>query len=107
MGAFAGAEAASDRMCITSNAAFLMPLSAQDVCFCASSDGCNGGQIDTPWDYIQSYGAVTGGQYQGSGPFGSGFCSDFANYDGGMYHHVSGSSVGGHAVKIVGWGEEN
>merc|ERR1712135_114102 len=45
--AFAGAEAASDRMCITSNAALLMPLSAQDVCFCASSDGCNGGQIDT------------------------------------------------------------
>jgi len=192
--AFAGAEAASDRMCITSNAALLMPLSAQDVCFCASSDGCNGGQIDTPWDYIQSHGAVTGGQYQGSGPFGTGFCSDFSlphchhhgpqgddpypdegttgcssasspqcpsscdstassdhspfgsdkytfsgqvasangvagiqqmimsggpvetaftvysdfeNYDGGIYHHVSGSSVGGHAVKIVGWGEEN
>ena len=65
-------------MCITSNAALLMPLSAQDVCFCASSDGCNGGQIDTPWDYIQSHGAVTGGQYQGSGPFGTGFCSDFS-----------------------------
>ena len=30
--------------------------------------------------------------------------SDFENYAGGVYKHVSGSSVGGHAVKIVGWG---
>ena len=33
--------------------------------------------------------------------------SDFETDDGGIYHHVSGSRVGGHAVKIVGWGEEN
>merc|ERR1711907_272826 len=31
--AFAAAEAASDRMCITSNATMMVPLSAQDVCF--------------------------------------------------------------------------
>lgn len=24
-----------------------------------------------------------------------------------MYHHVSGSSLGGHAIKIIGWGVEN
>merc|ERR1712130_178843 len=36
------------------------------------------GQIDTPWDYIQSSGVVTGGQYQGSGPFGKGLCSSFS-----------------------------
>merc|ERR1711896_69794 len=32
--------------------------------------------------------------------------SDFENYVSGIYHHVSGSQVGGHAVKVVGWGVE-
>eukprot|EP00405_Crypthecodinium_cohnii_P005111 CAMPEP_0194751994 /NCGR_PEP_ID=MMETSP0323_2-20130528/5868_1 /TAXON_ID=2866 ORGANISM="Crypthecodinium cohnii, Strain Seligo" /NCGR_SAMPLE_ID=MMETSP0323_2 /ASSEMBLY_ACC=CAM_ASM_000346 /LENGTH=366 /DNA_ID=CAMNT_0039668695 /DNA_START=59 /DNA_END=1159 /DNA_ORIENTATION=+ len=192
--AFAGAEAASDRMCIATDGALQLPLSAQDVCFCASEDGCDGGQIDTPWSYIQESGAVTGGQYKGSGPFGQGMCSDFSlphchhhgpqgkdpypaegqpgcphesspqcpstcdsdataphnsfasdkysfqgevqtasgeaeiqkmimtggpvetaftvysdfeNYAGGIYHHVSGEMAGGHAVKFVGWGVEN
>merc|ERR1712039_172030 len=192
--AFAGAEAASDRMCIATNATIMLPLSAQDVCFNANFDGCDGGMIDTPWSFIKSNGAVTGGQYQGSGPFGAGLCSsfslphchhhgpqgddpypaegakgcpsessprgpkkcdsdakaphndfasdkysftgqtisasgekgiqsaimkggpvetaftvysDFENYAGGIYHHVSGSMAGGHAVKMVGWGVEN
>ena len=168
-----------------------MPLSAQDLCFNANPMGCNGGTITTPWSFIQRSGVVTGGQYQGSGPFGKGFCSDFSlahchhhgpvkgdpypaegakgcphydsppgpstcdaaagaahanfssdkytfkgsvqsasgedsikqflmaggpcetaftvyadfeDYDTGVYHHVTGSPVGGHAVKIVGWG---
>jgi len=199
--AFAGAEAASDRMCIATNATKMVPLSAQDVCFNAESGGCNGGFITTPWSYIQKSwyefgdkGAVSGGQYQGSGAFGKGFCSDFSlphchhhgpqgsdpypaegqpgcpsehtppgprtcdsdaqgshsnwaadkhsfsgnivtargesgiqraimaggpmetafsvysdfeNYAGGIYHHVSGGYAGGHAVKVVGWGVEN
>jgi len=33
--------------------------------------------------------------------------SDFENYAGGIYHHVSGGRAGGHAVKMVGWGVEN
>mmetsp|Transcript_111338 Transcript_111338/g.300325 ORF Transcript_111338/g.300325 Transcript_111338/m.300325 type:complete len:453 (-) Transcript_111338:140-1498(-) len=192
--AFAGVEAASDRMCITSNATLMLPLSDQDVCFCGSDDGCGGGMIDEPWDYIKQHGAVTGGQYQGTGAFGKGMCSDFSlphchhhgpqgkdpfpaegqpgcpseqspqcpsqcdaaageehrdfagdkysfsgetvsasgvkeiqqmimaggpvetaftvysdfeNYAGGIYHHVSGGFAGGHAVKIVGWGTDN
>merc|ERR1712048_1447541 len=32
---------------------------------------------------------------------------DFENYAGGIYHHVSGSAAGGHAVKVVGWGVED
>jgi len=79
--AFAGAEAASDRMCIATDASLQLPLSAQDVCFCAGgifSGGCDGGQIDTPWSFIKGKGAVTGGQYKGSGPFGAGLCSDFS-----------------------------
>lgn len=192
--AFGGAEAASDRMCIASKAEMLFPLSAQDVCFNSNYDGCDGGDISTPWTYIRRKGAVTGGQYKGTGPFGSGYCSDFSlphchhhgpqgddpypaegkpgcpsesspsgpsqcdssaasphsefksdkytfsgrtqsasgeediqrmimeggpvetaftvysdfeNYDGGIYHHVTGSMAGGHAVKFVGWGVEN
>merc|ERR1719515_57909 len=72
--AFGAASAASDRLCIATNASAMVPLSAQDVCFCASDDGCQGGAIDEPWDYIGSAGAVTGGQYQGTGPFGKGLC---------------------------------
>jgi len=191
--AFGAAEAASDRMCIASGAKLMLPLSAQDVCFSSSMDGCDGGDIDSPWDFISSTGAVTGGQYKGTGPFGKGLCldfslphchhhgpqgkdpypaegqpgcpsqssprrpracdsdakaphndfkadkytfsgqtqsasgptqikqaimaggpvetaftvyTDFENYAGGIYHHVSGQMAGGHAVKIVGWGVE-
>ena len=77
--AFAGAEAASDRLCISTNGTVAVPLSAQDVCFGASFDGCQGGQIDTPWQYISNTGAVTGGQvgqtYAVNGQ--KGLCSDF------------------------------
>jgi cathepsin B len=31
---------------------------------------------------------------------------DFINYKGGIYHHTTGGMLGGHAVKIVGWGVE-
>lgn len=198
--AFAGAEAASDRMCIATNASVVVPISAQDVCFNGGgfmSSGCSGGQITSPWSFMKKgglfggKGAVSGGQYQGSGPFGKGLCSDFSlphchhhgpqgsdpypaegatgcpsesspsgptacdskakdphssfeddkysfsgstvtargasgiqqaimaggpmevaftvysdfeNYASGIYHHVSGGQVGGHAVKVVGWG---
>lgn len=191
--AFAAAAAASDRMCIATNGSIVLALSPQDVCFCASEDGCDGGDINTPWSYIQDSGSVTGGQYKNTGPF-NGMCadyslphchhhgpqgqdpypaegqpgcphesspacpttcdaqassdhkdfagdkysfsgrvqsasgeqqiqemimaggpvetaftvySDFENYAGGIYHHVTGSMAGGHAVKLVGWGVEN
>ena len=62
-----------------------MPLSAQDVCFNANVDGCDGGQIVTPWTYVAKAGAVTGGQYNGTGPFGAGLCADwFAPH---CHHH--------------------
>ena len=85
--AFAGASAASDRLCIATNGSIAVPLSAEDVCFCSSMDGCNGGQIDTPWQHIASKGVVTGGQQtfkagtKGPDPdpfAGGGFCSDFS-----------------------------
>ena len=65
-------------MCIASKGAMIMPLSAQDVCFNSNFDGCGGGMIDTPWTFIKRHGVVTGGQYQGTGPFGKGYCADFS-----------------------------
>ncbi len=32
---------------------------------------------------------------------------DFADYKAGIYQHVTGDYMGGHAVKIIGWGSEN
>jgi cathepsin B len=29
---------------------------------------------------------------------------DFADYSSGVYQHVTGSYLGGHAIKIIGWG---
>mmetsp|Transcript_75691 Transcript_75691/g.175517 ORF Transcript_75691/g.175517 Transcript_75691/m.175517 type:complete len:372 (+) Transcript_75691:54-1169(+) len=83
--AFAGAEAASDRMCIATNASMMVPLSGEDVCFNGGgllSHGCGGGQITAPWSYIKKgffgKGAVSGGNYNGTGPFGGGMCSAFS-----------------------------
>jgi len=192
--AFGAASAASDRMCIATNGSLAMPLSSQEMCFCASLDGCGGGDLTTPWVYIQLAGLSTGAG-QGNGIFdNSGFCSkfslphchhhgpqgndpypaegapgcpsesspacptscdsgakaphnifaqdkysfsgsvvnfpdvasmqqslmtdgpmevaftvysDFENYVSGIYHYVSGDELGGHAVKLVGWGTEN
>lgn len=44
-----------------------------------------------------------------NGPIVSAFSvyEDFYNYVSGVYHHVSGAYVGGHAVKIIGWGTED
>nr|CAE47502.1 cathepsin B-like proteinase [Diabrotica virgifera virgifera] len=33
--------------------------------------------------------------------------SDFVNYKSGVYQHVAGEYLGGHAVRILGWGEES
>jgi cathepsin B len=41
-----------------------------------------------------------------NGPVGASFTvyADFESYSSGVYQHVSGSNLGGHAVKIIGWG---
>ena len=43
-----------------------------------------------------------------NGPVNTGFTvyEDFMNYKSGVYSHKSGGVLGGHAVKIVGWGKE-
>lgn len=44
-----------------------------------------------------------------NGPVSTGFSvfEDFLKYQGGVYKYTSGSLLGGHAVKIIGWGKEN
>lgn len=44
-----------------------------------------------------------------NGPIEVGFWvyEDFTAYAGGVYQHTYGSFLGGHAVKLVGWGQEN
>ena len=44
-----------------------------------------------------------------NGPIETGFrvYQDFFQYKSGVYHHVSGSFAGGHAVKVVGWGHDS
>jgi cathepsin B len=32
---------------------------------------------------------------------------DFVTYESGVYQQMTGQDVGGHAVKIIGWGKEN
>jgi len=32
---------------------------------------------------------------------------DFLTYKGGVYKHTSGKLLGGHAIKIIGWGNES
>lgn len=75
--AFGGASAASDRLCIATNGTAAVPLSAEDVCFNASPDGCGGGYLEDTWNYVQS-GVVTGGNQGGTGPLGGGYCSSFS-----------------------------
>jgi len=48
-------------------------------------------------------------ELQKNGPFEVAFSvyQDFESYKGGVYKHVSGPMLGGHAVKVVGWGVDN
>ena len=43
-----------------------------------------------------------------NGPLVAGFMvyADFPHYKSGVYRHVTGAPLGGHAVKLVGWGVE-
>uniref|UniRef100_A0A8C8HXG0 Cathepsin B n=1 Tax=Oncorhynchus tshawytscha TaxID=74940 RepID=A0A8C8HXG0_ONCTS len=130
--AFGAAEAISDRVCIHSNAKVSVEISSEDLLSCCDSCGmgCNGGYPSAAWDFWTTEGLVTGGLYDShvgknsyslpseeqqimtellkNGPVEGAFTvyEDFLLYKSGVYQHVSGSAVGGHAIKVLGWGEE-
>lgn len=148
--AFGATEALSDRFCVSKNVQVI--LSPEDLVSCDdSNDGCQGGQLQSAWQYMANPGVVAdscfpytagGGsappcsekcssgqvyKVQGStihtytdeqsiqtaimngGPVEASFSvyQDFMSYSSGVYQHKSGSLLGGHAVKIVGWGNSN
>ena len=97
-----------------------------DECFpYQSGDGKNvphcphGSCADTKFKYVK-YRAVKGSskpltcatqikkELVANGPVQTGFMvyEDFMHYKSGVYEHTHGEKMGGHAVKIVGWGVE-
>ena len=48
-------------------------------------------------------------EIQDNGPVETGFTvyQDFMSYKSGVYRHTTGSSLGGHAIKVIGWGSDH
>jgi len=187
--AFGSTEAYNDRLCIATDGSFQQLLSVEDTCACCNflqcdSNGCDGGQPTVAWEWFESTGVVSGGDYDDIGqndtcdpftlppcahhvnsteyppcpsteyktPTCSKDCSntdypktwnedlheatkayslrsvddimddlytygtvtaaftvyeDFLNYKSGVYVHTSGEELGGHAIKIFGYGVED
>ena len=58
--AFAASEAFSDRTCIASKGAINEVFSPETLVDCDKSDfGCNGGELNNVWRYIESDGIVS------------------------------------------------
>jgi cathepsin B len=58
--AFAASEAFSDRVCIATNGQINAVYSPQNLVECDKTDiGCQGGQLDHVWNYIEDHGIVT------------------------------------------------
>jgi cathepsin B len=53
--------------------------------------------------------STTQNEIMTNGPVEAAFTvyQDFMNYKSGVYKHTSGSQLGGHAIKALGWGTEN
>jgi len=155
--AVSASEVLSDRFCIFSKKATDVILSPENLVECdLANHGCQGGMLNTAWDFMVRNGLVseacmpyTSGAgvastcpkacadgsdihkvykaassrhvwsvmnlVQGiqtelmNGPVQAAFevYQDFMAYKTGVYHHVAGSLLGGHAVELVGWGVEN
>jgi cathepsin B len=156
--AFSASDVLSDRFCIASSSKNKTILSPQDMISCdKSNNGCEGGELDKAWKYLENYGIVdeqcfpyqsgdgttipncrndtcidsnyTFKKYKAKmnsskayqcptmikmeifarGPIQAGFFvyEDFMHYESGIYEYTHGRKIGGHAVKIIGWGEEN
>jgi len=172
--AFGAVEAFTDRWCIASNQTENPIFSPANMVSCDQFDsGCEGGNLESAWQYLQdsgvpsdecqpyniptcppdqqpclnfvdtpkcqstcydSAGNSTGpittrykadngrnvGQYGNDiseikaelmkrGPVEAAFSvyADFVHYKSGVYSHQSGQMLGGHAVKIIGWGKED
>jgi len=82
------------------------PYFAQDVA-CPSS--CYNGQTPTFYHSENAYtvgNPNTPAEIYTHGPVEAAFIvyQDFVHYGGGVYQHTSGGELGGHAIKMLGWG---
>ncbi|KAG9391312.1 Papain family cysteine protease [Carpediemonas membranifera] len=148
--AFGAAESASDRHCIATGKS--IKFSPQWLVSCDHTNhGCNGGNMERVWRYIERDGITTDAclpyesgaghvpacpshckdgsspvRYKAKnfrhlrttseimeeifnyGPIEAAFVvyRDFYYYKSGVYEHKSGAEMGGHAIKIIGWGVE-
>ncbi|KRY08141.1 Cathepsin B-like cysteine proteinase 3 [Trichinella patagoniensis] len=163
--AVSAASVMTDRHCIASKGQETPYISDEQILSCASSYGCSGGMIPSPFHYWKKMGIATGGPYGDKsccqpysiapcskcpytastpsckydcqadydipitsehyhvssnqyeimneiythGPVVAGFIvyEDFAYYISGIYQQTSYMAMGGHAIRIIGWGEEN
>merc|ERR1712113_300898 len=64
----------------------------------------HGQSYSTTYDVTKTKQAI-----QSQGPIEAAFTvyQDFMSYKSGVYHHVSGGMLGGHAIKCIGWGNED
>jgi len=93
------------------------PSQRSPACPTKCDDSAKGAYDDFEKDRYTFSGEITGFESAEAiqqaimtyGPVSTAFSvfSDFENYAGGVYHHVSGSMMGGHAVRIVGWGVDS
>jgi len=100
-----------DKNGLTSDAC--IPYTSGDGSNATCPAGCSAGGSDTKYkcpkahkmidsdSEIQAAVMTTGAVEVGFTVYG-----DFMNYKKGVYSHKSGLALGGHAVKIVGWGED-
>ncbi|KAI4998143.1 hypothetical protein ZWY2020_053485 [Hordeum vulgare] len=125
--AFGAVECLQDRFCIHHN--MNISLSANDLVACCGfmcGDGCDGGYPISAWQYFVQNGVVTeecdpyfdqvGCKHPGCEPaYPTPVCekkckkllSQFmrtSHYKSGVYKHITGGVMGGHAVKLIGWG---
>jgi len=93
-----------------------------DTCFpyvsgTGTAPACPGACVDSEdWNKkykAASYSNIPASQMQQelyqNGPMQVAFdvYEDFMSYSGGVYRHLTGQYLGGHAVKVIGWGNQN
>lgn len=61
------------------------------------------------WDSSKRHMQKMMAEIYNNGPIGAAFLvyQDFYNYKGGVYKHLEGPFLGGHAIKVVGWGTDD
>ncbi|KAF4651838.1 hypothetical protein FOZ61_009834 [Perkinsus olseni] len=102
--AFGTTEAFNDRLCIKSDGNFTELLSAGEMNACAIDRHFM--KETSPHHYSSLDDAKKAIQTDGPVSAAFGVYEDFLAYKSGVYKHTSGTFLGGHAVKIIGWGEE-